>query len=324
MPFVGLSACGGGTAAPNPPAPAAVASVAVSPSAQSLVPGTTVQLSATARDAQGNQLNDRTLVWNSSDLGIATVSTGGLVTALAPGSARITAAVGEVAGEAAITVTLAPVASLTLRPDTATLVPDYMVHLHAFARDAQGNVLCCRKASWSSSATTIATVSPFGGILLGSAGAKGVAVGTATITATLEGKSAQVTITVRDGGFIPSAGGSFSAAGGNVTLRAPANENVAVIFVDPAVSPPADPKLIPGTAYDFGPSGTYFRSPVTLSVKYDPARLPAGANPALFRLYQLNATTWTPLTGNTVDVSTHTVTAQTGYLSTFAVREIQP
>src|SRR5207302_3427138 len=72
-------------------APASVASVTVTPSPVSLAVGSTQQLTATLRDASGNVLTGRVVSWSSSNLPAATVSTNGLVTGAAGGSATITA-----------------------------------------------------------------------------------------------------------------------------------------------------------------------------------------------------------------------------------------
>jgi starch-binding outer membrane protein, SusD/RagB family len=79
------------------------ASVTVSPPAAALPPATTVQLSATARDASGNAIT-RPPTWSTSDFNVATVSPSGLVTAVSIGSATITASVDGRPGAAPITV----------------------------------------------------------------------------------------------------------------------------------------------------------------------------------------------------------------------------
>jgi hypothetical protein len=83
-----------------------VATVTVSPvSAAMLVGGQTAQLSGTTMDSAGNVLTGRTITWASSSTTVATVSTTGLVTAQAAGSATITATSEGPSGSAAITVT---------------------------------------------------------------------------------------------------------------------------------------------------------------------------------------------------------------------------
>jgi hypothetical protein len=98
-----LSACGGGDGTtappapppppPPPPPPAAVASVSVAPDSLEVAASSTGQLVATARDAQGAPLAGRTVTWTSADPAIATVSTTGLVTAVAAGRVQVTATV---------------------------------------------------------------------------------------------------------------------------------------------------------------------------------------------------------------------------------------
>src|SRR5437016_6081518 len=85
-----------------------VASVAVSPASASVAVGSAVQLTAVARDSAGNTLPGQTMNWSSSNTLIATVTSAGLVTGGAVGSATITAATGGKAGTANVTVTVAP------------------------------------------------------------------------------------------------------------------------------------------------------------------------------------------------------------------------
>jgi hypothetical protein len=79
-------------------------SVLVSPQTANLLVGGTQQLTATARDASGNTLTGRAVTWSTSNASIATISSTGLVTAVAAGSATLTATVEGVQGMAAITV----------------------------------------------------------------------------------------------------------------------------------------------------------------------------------------------------------------------------
>jgi hypothetical protein len=81
-----------------------IASVIVAPSAAMLSVGGTQQLTATPQDANGTALIGRAVTWASDDTAIATVSATGLVAAVAPGSAMITATSEGTSGVAAITV----------------------------------------------------------------------------------------------------------------------------------------------------------------------------------------------------------------------------
>ena len=167
-----------------------VASVTVTPATASLTVGQTVQLSATPKDANGNPLTGRTIVWSSSDNTIATVNGSGLVTGVgAGGPVTITATSEGQSGTATVNVTLAPVASVTVSPSSANVAITGTVQLTATPKDANGNPLTSRAISWSSSDNTIATVNSSGLVT-------GVAAGTVTITATSEGKSGTASITV--------------------------------------------------------------------------------------------------------------------------------
>src|SRR6266436_502085 len=85
-----------------------IASVAVSPASTSVGVGGTVPLTAVAKDSAGNTLTGRTMTWSSSNTLIAAVTSAGLVTGGAVGSATITAATGGKSGTANATVTTAP------------------------------------------------------------------------------------------------------------------------------------------------------------------------------------------------------------------------
>src|SRR5437016_2949550 len=79
-------------------------SLVVSPASASLQVGGTVQLLATLQDANGGVLSGRVVTWMSSDGSVAIVNGSGLVTAVAPGQATITATSEGKSGSAAITV----------------------------------------------------------------------------------------------------------------------------------------------------------------------------------------------------------------------------
>ncbi|MHB2032821.1 MAG: Ig-like domain-containing protein, partial [Gemmatimonadaceae bacterium] len=87
--------------------PVPVARVTVSPASATLAAGATQQLTAATLDASGNALSGRVVTWTSSDATRATVSTAGLVTAMAAGTATITATSEAQSATAAITVTTA-------------------------------------------------------------------------------------------------------------------------------------------------------------------------------------------------------------------------
>ncbi len=78
--------------------------VQVTPPADTLLAGRTQALSATVRNAFGTPIGGQTVTWGSSDAGVATVDAAGVVTAVAPGAATITATSGPRTGTTAIVV----------------------------------------------------------------------------------------------------------------------------------------------------------------------------------------------------------------------------
>ncbi len=168
---------------------ASVATVAVTPNPLSMSVGQTTQLTATLEDAMGNVLNGRAVSWSSSNPSAATVSSQGLVTAVANGVATITATSEGKSGSAAVTVVNLPVGSVTVEPPGPSVVLGSSVQLSAVVRDVSGNVVTDRAVTWSTSNPALVTISSSGI-------ATGVAVGSATITATSEGKSGTTLVTV--------------------------------------------------------------------------------------------------------------------------------
>ena len=81
-----------------------VASVQVSPSAETIGLGSTLQLTAEAFDENGEAVAGVEFSWESSDAAVAAVDAGGLVTGVAEGVATITASAGSGQGTAKVTV----------------------------------------------------------------------------------------------------------------------------------------------------------------------------------------------------------------------------
>ena len=166
-----------------------VASVTVTPASGSLYVGQTVQLTATPKDSAGNPLTGRVIAWSSDNTTVATVSTSGLVTGKGAGPATITAATGGKSGTSTITAAIVPVASVVVSPASASVATGNTVQLTATPKDSVGNTLTGRTITWSSSATSVASVSSSGLVT-------GVTIGSATITAATGGKSGSSAITV--------------------------------------------------------------------------------------------------------------------------------
>jgi uncharacterized protein YjdB len=168
-----------------------VGSVTIQPGAATLGVGQSATLTATVRDANGAVVTDRAVGWTSSNTAVATVTQAGVVKAIAGGAATISATSEGNSGSATVTVA-ASVASITLQPTSVTLQRNASATLAPTLKDAGGNVLAGRTVTWISSDTTKARVSSTGVVTA-------VRIGTATITATSEGRSASASVTVVTG-----------------------------------------------------------------------------------------------------------------------------
>ncbi|MBK8650086.1 MAG: Ig-like domain-containing protein, partial [Gemmatimonadetes bacterium] len=82
----------------------------------------TTRATATVRDAQGNVLTGRPVTWSSSTPAVATVSTTGLITAVAPGTVTVAATSEGVSGTSpSLSVVPVPVAAVTVSLGSTSL-----------------------------------------------------------------------------------------------------------------------------------------------------------------------------------------------------------
>jgi hypothetical protein len=179
-----LAACGDSPSTPTP-----VASVLVSAPANTLIAGTSLEVTAVPRDAQGNPLTGRSFTWATNDSTVATVSSAGVVTGVAAGPVAVMARTEGKVGQLDLTVLPVPVASVQIVAETNVLMPLQSSQLAAILRDAAGNVLGDRPVTWSSSDSTRVRVSATGLMTA-------VFAGTVTITATSQGVSGTFVVTV--------------------------------------------------------------------------------------------------------------------------------
>ena len=168
--------------------PTPVASVRVEPATATLSIGDAQQLSASALDAAGNVLPQRTVTWTSGAPSILSVSAGGIVNALAPGTGLIFATIDGRLASATITVRDLAIGSVQVTPPAASLVVGQIVDLTAVVRNASGTVVS-RDVEWSSSNPAAAVVSSTGRV-------RALALGTTQITATVDGVGGAASISV--------------------------------------------------------------------------------------------------------------------------------
>ena len=183
------ASCGGKSAAVSVVVLVPVAALRLLPGDIRLHPGDRLQFTATLVDSDGNPLDDRTIVWSSSDMRVATVSESGLVLARRIGAAFIRAAAEDDLDSALVEVQ-APVGSVKVSPDHLTLEPGATTQLEAMLRDASGHPLTGREVAWRSSSDEVATVSPTGLVTA-------QRTGDATIEAASEGQTGRATIRVQ-------------------------------------------------------------------------------------------------------------------------------
>ena len=109
-------------------------------------------------------------------------------------------------------------------------------------------------------------------------------------------------------------------AGQTITGTGPAGGAVALTIESttlPATVPSSG--VLASTAYEFGPSGATFSSPVTITLGYNPATL-GGIPEAKLRLYTVGpAGTLQFIAGSGVNLTAHTVSGNTTHFSTYVV-----
>ena len=172
--------------------------VYLSPASTTVVTGRTSKLTAVQRtftngvQTYGQDVSS-SCTWSSDNTAVATVSTNGVITGVSKGTATITAVYNGTTLIGTVTVTPAYTYELVLnkttmninKGGTGTIVATYKTYADGVLESSK-NVTS--SATWSSSSTSVATVS--GGAVTG----KGV--GSATITATYSGKSATCSVKV--------------------------------------------------------------------------------------------------------------------------------
>ena len=157
--------------------------------------GETLQATSTARDASNNALTSFVTSWTSSAPTVASVSTSGLITALAAGTTTITAASGGKTGTLNITVSLVPVARVVLTLPKAAQV-GRTATVASELRNSSGTVLSStsRAFGWHSSNEAIATISATGVIT-------GLTYGSTIVTCVVENKVGTLVVNVTEAGI---------------------------------------------------------------------------------------------------------------------------
>lgn len=166
-----------------------ISSLAVGPAAPTIETGTTnntVQMTVFGTNSDGSTESSPSVSWTATPTSAATISTTGLVTSVAVGTATVTAASNQnpsITGTATVTVTVGCIESITLTPTSGSVSSNIgsTVQLDASAITCNGSTDVTDVATWTSSNTSLATVSA--GLVSGETGL--TTGGTVTVTATV-------------------------------------------------------------------------------------------------------------------------------------------
>jgi uncharacterized protein YjdB len=179
-----LPGCGGSSSTDT------VASVNVTPTSSSVSVNGQQQFTANALDSNGTTVSGQTFTWTSSSPSVASISTAGIATGVAPGSTQVTALTAGITSTA-VTLTVSPsIASVSISPMSATIKVGQTQQFTASAVDANGNTVSQAAFSWHNSFGGVASID-------GNGLATAIAPGTVMITASASGMTSPVaTLTV--------------------------------------------------------------------------------------------------------------------------------
>jgi uncharacterized protein YjdB len=190
-----LAACSGSKnqGSGGQPGSASLNGLSVSPTSVSIATAATVSLHATGSYSDGSTKDlTSSVTWLSSDSNVASVSTAGVATGVATGVVTVSAHSSSFSGSATVTVGTAGsnLSSLSLTPANPSIPINTTQQLTATGTYADGSTRdLTALVTWSSSTVANATVDVSGLV-------KGVAAGSASVTASLGSVSQSTTVTV--------------------------------------------------------------------------------------------------------------------------------
>lgn len=196
--MAGLCSCGGGgggstssASTPSSAPPKVLSSISVEPADNHLAIGKTQQFIVIGRYSDGSTDTQSAAVsWSSSLTSVATITSSGMVTALAAGQTTITAAVGSLSGSTTLIVPASTLVSLTITPTNPTIAINTTKQFAAAGAFSDGSFQdLSSTVTWSSSDTSKVTISTNGM-------ATAVSAGSAIITAALGSTSVTTSLIV--------------------------------------------------------------------------------------------------------------------------------
>ena len=168
--------------------PGPAASVLVQPAVGRMVVGQRLRLSASSYSAAMDQRQDK-FTWRSSAPTVAKVGEDGVVTAVAPGKAVISAKTGTVEQKVAVQVIANTLASLELTPASSSVRTGDVIDFKVSARDRNGAVISGLTPTWS--------FSPGNGAIDANGAFVGYVPGDYLITASFGAKSVDAAVTLK-------------------------------------------------------------------------------------------------------------------------------
>ncbi len=166
--------------------PGPAARIAVAPAVSKLLAGQRLRLQATVLTRSGDARDDQ-VTWTSSSPTVVRV-TDGVLSALAPGTATITARVGAVTSATTVRVIPSAGVTVTLTPDRARARQGDVVRFSITAKDARGQTINGLTPAWS--------FSPGNGAIDDDGAFVGNTPGTYVVTATLGSETVDATVTL--------------------------------------------------------------------------------------------------------------------------------
>ena len=128
--------------------PGPAARVAVAPQVTKLVTGQRLRLTATSYSQAGDERDDK-IAWKSSAPGVVRVSEDGVLHAVAPGRATITAGAGAAVASVPVQVVPNTIARVEVSPARIEARTGDVVEFKVKARDAQGKEIAGLTPSWT-------------------------------------------------------------------------------------------------------------------------------------------------------------------------------
>jgi hypothetical protein len=200
-------------------------SIDIGPANPSLLVGSNQQFTATGIYTNGSQNITGSVTWASSNTTVATITSTGIASALAIGTANISARLGGISGST--TMTVFKLVSLSISPLNPGIFVGGAVQFSCTGTYSNGSTLgLTSSAVWNSSKTSVATITSPGGF------ASGVGNAATTISCAVGALSASTTLTVNKvflQSLVVSPGSATIVVGGSQQFTATGYYNNGVV-----------------------------------------------------------------------------------------------